>query len=438
MFYTIAIDGPVGAGKSSVADKVASKLGILHLDTGAMYRAFAWKALEAGVDLSDGPGLCLLAERDLPEVRYEGGLQRTLIGGADVTEKIRTPQISMAASAVSQVAGVRTAMVERQRELASRQSMLLDGRDIGTRVLPDATLKIYLTAPAEVRARRRYEELSGKGDGSAYEDVLAEVLRRDEQDMNREVDPLRPARDAQRLDTSELTQEQAADDIIRRLHMKLGRKPKPEEPFTAVYKIARGLACLLFTVLMPVRYHNVENAQLDAPYILIADHNCILDPLVAGWKCYRYQIRFLGKKELVGNPVTRWLFAHMRMIPVDRHNMDMAAMRACLKTLKEGHPLGIFPEGTRHKAGVMEELESGIAMMALRGGVKLLPAYIADKPRLFRPIHVYYGQPISLAAIARKGINRETCDEVLALIRDTYREMVELHLAQTGGRAATS
>ena len=214
MVLTIAMDGPVGAGKSSVADEVARRLGILHLDTGAMYRAFAWQALKERVDTRDAQALEALAARVMPEVRFENGAQRTLIGGQDVTDFIRTPEISTAASVVSTVPGVRQAMVARQQELAKRQSMLLDGRDIGTRVLPDATLKIYLTASAEVRARRRFDELQAKGDPSTYEQVLAEVRSRDERDTTRETDPLRPAEDAVLLDTTGNTFDQSRRQIL--------------------------------------------------------------------------------------------------------------------------------------------------------------------------------------------------------------------------------
>ena len=300
-------------------------------------------------------------------------------------------------------------MVARQQELAKWQSMLLDGRDIGTRVLPNATLKIYLTASAEVRARRRFDELQAKGDPSTYEQVLAEVRSRDERDTTRETDPLRPAEDAQVLDSS---------DMMR-----------AEEPLTPMYRAARVVAAFLLTCLTPATYHHLERAQLDAPYILIANHNSLLDPLVVAWKCYRYQIRFLGKKELIKYPILRWLFQKLLMIDVDRHNMDMAALRACLKTLREGHSLGVFPEGTRHKEGVMEHMESGIAMIALRSGARILPAYIAGKPGLFRRTHVYYGLPFSVKDIAARGVNREACQEVMERIRQVYAALEKEHAA---------
>lgn len=427
MMYSIAIDGPVGAGKSSVAAGVARRLGILHLDTGAMYRAFAWRALRDGIAVNDEAALCALAQIAMPEVRYENGEQHTYMDGQDVTELIRTPEISMATSTISKLACVRRAMVKKQRALAQTQSMLMDGRDIGTVVLPNATLKIYLTASAQVRARRRFEELERKGDPSTYEEVLADVIRRDQQDSTREVDPLRPAEDAQILDSSELSQEQVVEEILRRLDLRLGRKPARAEAFTPMYQAARAVATLLFHTLFPVRWHHVERAQMDAPYLLLGNHNSMLDPLVIGLPVYRYHIRYLGKKELVKYRLLHWMFDKLRMIPVDRHNMDMTAMRACLKTLREGHVLGIFPEGTRHKEGVMQDMESGVALMALRAGVRLLPAYISGKPRLLRPVHVYYGQPLSISDISAGGVNKEACGEVMERVARAYEELVKEH-----------
>lgn len=424
MLLTIAIDGPVGAGKSSVADGVAQKLNLLHLDTGAMYRAFAWQALKEGISTEDEAALCALTQRLLPEVRYENGVQRTLINGQDVSGLIRTPEISMAASNVSKVAGVRAAMVARQQALAATQSILLDGRDIGTRVMPNATVKFFLTASPEARAKRRFEEMQLKGDQLPYEAVLADVIRRDEQDMNREVDPLRPAEDAQLVDSSYMTKEQVIDDIVRRVRMKQGIMPEREEKFTPLYRLAKVLSRPLFTLLMPVTYHGLENAQMDAPFILIGNHNCLLDPIVIAWRCYRYHIRFLGKKELVSNPICRWMFKKLLMIPVNRHNMDMTAVRACLKVLREGHVLGIFPEGTRHKNSIMEEMESGVAMIALRSKAPVVPAFISGNPRFFGRIHVYYDPPIYTADLAEKGVGKETCDQLMARIMEAYHGMI--------------
>ncbi len=432
MIYTIAMDGPVGAGKSSVADGVAQELGILHLDTGAMYRSFALYALEQGVSVEDEQALTALTQKMMPEVRYENGAQHTYIDGRDVTGMIRTPEISMAASSISRFAGVRKAMVAAQQQLAKKQSVLMDGRDIGTVVLKDATIKIYLTASAEVRAKRRFDELQKKGDPSTYEEVLADVIRRDEQDMNREVDPLRPAEDAQILDSSELTQQQVVEEIVRRVKVRLGKKLEPAEDIPPFCRFARGLMKVAFKTIFPVKYHGLERAQMDAPFILIGNHSHFLDPLLIGVALHRYHARFMSKKELFSNRIMAWILNKLLAIPVDRHNMDMGAMRAALKVVKDGHVLGIFPEGTRHKEGVMQDMESGASMIALRSRVRLLPAYIAGKPRLFRTTHVYFHEPVSIADIAAKGVNKDTCNEVSERIAGVYTEMVAQHERNIG------
>lgn len=217
MSFSIAIDGPSGAGKSTVADALAARLHILHLDTGAMYRAFAWQALQERVDSLDEQALTEMTGRTRIEVKFEEGRQHTLVNGLDVTGRIRTPEISMAASNCSKFAAVRAFMVRMQQELAQTCSMVLDGRDIGTTVLPEATLKVFLTASSEVRARRRYQELRQKGEQTTYEEVLEDVVRRDHQDSTREVDPLRPAEDAIVIDTSGMSQSQVVDEIAKLL-----------------------------------------------------------------------------------------------------------------------------------------------------------------------------------------------------------------------------
>ena len=435
MHMTIAIDGPVGAGKSSVADDVAKALGILHLDTGAMYRAFAWYALEKGVSVEDEAALEALTHEAMPEVAYVDGAQRTSIAGQDVTDLIRTPEVSMATSTASKFAAVRKAMVARQQELAKTQDVLLDGRDIGTVVLPDAMLKIYLTAAPEARAQRRYDEMIRKGQETTYEEVLADVIARDEQDMNREVDPLRPAEDAQIVDSTDMNQQQVVENILMRVNMKKGKKPKKTGKWLPLYRYGLPVVRPLMRILFPMTFHNLENVQQDAPAIMISNHTSMLDPVALAMTNYRYHIRFLGKKELMKSKLVSWFFKWLGMIPVDRHNTDMAAIRACMKVLASGEMLGVFPEGTRHKEGVMEDLESGIALIALRSKAPLLPVYLTDKPRLFRRIHVYCGQVIPVSHIAKDGVNKQNCDKLLDLITQRYREMVAYHQEQKKNKA---
>ena len=215
MRLNIGIDGPVGAGKSSVADAVAARLGILHLDTGAMYRALGLTALRRGIDVQDEEAIVALC-RDLGvSVRHEADGQHTFVRGEDVTGLIRTPEVSMAASTVSRYAQVRKEMVRIQQQLASETDMVLDGRDICMTVLPNATAKIFLTASPEERARRRFLEMQAKGMSDTYEQVLEELKKRDDQDMNRPVEPLRQAPDAVLVDSTHLGFDEVVDEILR-------------------------------------------------------------------------------------------------------------------------------------------------------------------------------------------------------------------------------
>ena len=218
MPLTIAIDGPVGAGKSSIADAVAKRLDLVHLDTGAMYRALGFQATARGVNMDDEEALAALLYATEITVSIEDGVQRTLVNGGDVSGLIRTPEAGLAASKVSRFAKVRSHMVRLQQEWCRSHDVVLDGRDIGTTVLPDASLKIFLTASAEERARRRFEEYQQKGDPTPYEKVLSDLKKRDEQDINRKVEPLRAAEDAVILDSTNMTFDQVVDHIVDLAH----------------------------------------------------------------------------------------------------------------------------------------------------------------------------------------------------------------------------
>lgn len=217
MPLSIAIDGPVGAGKSTISDEVAKRLNIIHLDTGAMYRAVGLKALDSGIDIHDEEKVTEMCRSGaaLVDVLYRDGAQVTLMNGEDVNGRIRTQQAGEAASAVSRYRYVREMLVKRQQEIAKKQDILIDGRDICTVVLPDAKVKIYLTASAEERAHRRMQQLAEKGQQIPFEEILEEVNARDWQDMHREVDPLRIDEGATVVDTTNLDFEASVQAILR-------------------------------------------------------------------------------------------------------------------------------------------------------------------------------------------------------------------------------
>ena len=217
----IAIDGPAGAGKSTMARACAKALGYLYVDTGAIYRTVGYYMRLMGIGPKDRDGIARLIDEVNIEIRYEDGVQHMILNGTDVTDEIRTPEMSMYASGVSAQPCVRAFLLDMQRELARTQNVVMDGRDIGTVVLPDAQVKIFLTADVRVRAERRLAELQAKGEKTSLQKVLAEMQARDKQDSERAAAPLRQAKDAVLLDTSALTPEAAVDAILAIVRGKL-------------------------------------------------------------------------------------------------------------------------------------------------------------------------------------------------------------------------
>lgn len=220
--FKVAIDGPGGAGKSSISKLAAKKLGFVYIDTGAMYRTAALYCLRSGIDIKKEREK---AEKAVSEISMDIMLsdegQRIFLNGEDVTDKIRTPEVSMGASDVSAIPFVREKLVDMQRKLAESKNVIMDGRDIGTCVLPDAEVKIFLTASSEVRAKRRFDELLEKGEIVTFEDVLNDIIVRDRNDETRAVSPLKKADDAVVLDTSNLSFEESQKAVIKIIEDKM-------------------------------------------------------------------------------------------------------------------------------------------------------------------------------------------------------------------------
>lgn len=209
MNYAIAIDGPAGAGKSTIAKILAKELELIYVDTGALYRSISYFVTQQGIDTADTAAVVASLEGLKVELRYVEGVQRVFVNGEDVSDYIRTPAISMAASAVSAIPAVRAFLLDTQRDIAAANSVVMDGRDIGTTILPNAKIKIFLTASPESRAKRRFDELQEKGDPATYDEVLADMIKRDYDDTHREISPLKQAEDAIPVDTSGETLEQS-------------------------------------------------------------------------------------------------------------------------------------------------------------------------------------------------------------------------------------
>ena len=211
----VALDGPAGAGKSSIAKRAAKELGFIYVDTGALYRTIGLAASRAGVEPVDSPEVDALLEKITVELTFnDKGEQVVLLNGEDVSGEIRTPEASMTASKISAIPNVRAYLLDLQRDMAKTNDIIMDGRDIGTVVLPDAQVKIFLTASPEARAGRRYKELIEKGMSVKYEDILSDVIERDYNDTHRKTAPLKAAEDSVTVDTTELDFEQSVNAII--------------------------------------------------------------------------------------------------------------------------------------------------------------------------------------------------------------------------------
>lgn len=224
MIYSIAIDGPAGSGKSTIAKKLAKDLEFTYVDTGAMYRAIAIWALENTPDINDEENISSHIDEVDIELDYKDGEQQVILNGENVTGRLRLESTGKAASAISKQRRVREKLVDIQQKTAKEQSVIMDGRDIGTKVLPKAFLKIFMTASPEVRAKRRFDELMIKGENCDYEEILRGVKERDHADETRAVSPLRPAEDAVILDTSDMTERQVMEKIRELFEEKKGGK----------------------------------------------------------------------------------------------------------------------------------------------------------------------------------------------------------------------
>lgn len=214
MAHSIAIDGPAGAGKSTIAKNIAKELGFIYVDTGAMYRAMAVYFLDNKINTDDEAAIAMACENVSINIVYENGVQQVILNGENITGRLRTEEVGNTASKTAVYAPVRKKLVELQQKLAATTNVVMDGRDIGTCVLPQANVKVYLTADAKVRAKRRFDELTAKGEVCDIDKIEADIRERDYRDMNREISPLKQADDAVLVDTSYMNIEEVVDAIM--------------------------------------------------------------------------------------------------------------------------------------------------------------------------------------------------------------------------------
>ncbi len=385
----IAIDGPGGAGKSSVAKAVAKELGIIYVDTGALYRTIGLHMLNLGIDVKDTPSVIAELPNFTLEMKFSDGKQIILLNGEDVGDRIRTPEVSMAASAVSAIKEVREYLLNTQRNIARENSVIMDGRDIGTVILPYAEIKIFLTATPEIRAKRRYDELIGKGQNVTYEQVYNEMVERDRNDSTRAIAPCVQAEDALLLDNSKLTAEETVQAVI-----KIVKKKSKGNLYTKLKRWLAPLICF-FQRIKPV---GLEKLNTERGYILCSNHIAAKDVILIA-AVYPGQIRFIGKKELFSVPILGRLIKKLGAIKLDRTGNDIAAIKTSVNLAKAGQNVAIFPQGHRYPGvnPASTPTKNGAGLIAYHSGADVLPVCIKTKNNRYgflRKIEIVFGDPI--------------------------------------------
>ena len=429
----IAIDGPAGSGKSTIAREVAKRLGMRYLDTGAMYRTITLLALEAGLvpdRIAESEQIAV--DTQLRFEQQDNDLSRVFVGDREVSDEIRGSVVSQNVSAVSADAGVRQALTSLQRAEAAKGNLVLEGRDMGTVVVPRADLKIYLTASVPERARRRQLQLLEKGVSQSLGDLVADISRRDAYDSGRELAPLRKADDAVEIDTTELSIPQVIDAICSEA---LRRRPQSgsalgsgvEKPAgaetsaipakaarwplsrlarspldTLLYRFAYSFIPPLFRFLFRIKIEGAENIPTQGPVVIASNHRSNLDPFFLGVSSPR-QIHFMAKAELWKVSVLGRLISAAGAFPVSRGAADRRAVRNALAILDQGAVLGLFPEGHRHRDGVLGAINPGVTLFSLREGVVTIPVVMEGTERVIKGgllrlprVRVTFGAPLDI------------------------------------------
>lgn len=438
----IALDGPAGSGKSTIAREVAKRLGLRYLDTGAMYRAITLLALEAGLVPDRIPEAGTLAEN--VAIRFEersNDLSRVFVDGREVTDEIRSPLVTKNVSAVSADAGVRAALTEMQRQLAAAGDVVLEGRDMGTVVCPQADLKIYLTASVKERARRRQLQQRAQGVEQSLEQLMADIAARDAYDSGRELAPLRKADDAVEIDTTGLSIDQVIAAVCGEAAARCGAPacgetaapgggavvspaavrgsaaltPAPPERWALsrmvrspldnlLYRFAYSFIPPLWKALFRMRISGTENIPLRGAVLLASNHRSNLDPFFLGVSSPR-QIHFMAKAELWKVKALGRVIEILGSFPVNRGEADRRAVRRALDLLEGGAVVGMFPEGHRQRDGGFGEINPGVALFSLREGVTTIPVVMEGTDRVAKgrflrlaKVRVVFGPPLQLPA----------------------------------------
>lgn len=459
MKINVALDGPSGAGKSTIAKAVAKRLEFVYVDTGALYRAIAYYVVKNGIDQNDENAVAACLNDIKVSMKYVDGEQRVVLNEQDVSDKLRTPEISMAASKVSAIPKVRQFLFQLQQDIARTNDIIMDGRDIATVVLPNAQVKIFLTAAAEERADRRFKELQEKGDPSTYEQVLEDIRRRDYNDTHRQVAPLRKADDAIEVDSTDMTVEEVIERIVEIIKEKTekngdkedsensresdksagssGRELMPVRPVSKTkklnfirlffYNLLRYITIFVYHCYYNIKWEGKQNVPKDGGNIFASNHRSYQDPVFTALGA-RVPISYMAKEELFHkNIFFTTLIKAFGAFPVVRGKGDMQVIDTSLEKLEKGRNLEIFPEGTRSKDGKVGKGKTGVALVAAVAQTKVIPVGInfeGEKLKFRSKVVVRYGTPIIPSEIGVTGTSTKDLKKLKNEIMKGITELV--------------
>ena len=414
MSFIVAIDGPAGTGKGTVTKILSKKFKLINIDTGATYRCVTLDMINKGIKLEELDKIKELLKNINIDLKNENGKQLVFLNGKDVTKEIRSKEVSELVSQVSSIKEVRLSMVDLQRKMAEGKNVIMEGRDIGTYVFPSAEVKIYLDADLEERAKRRFNQNRENGINMPYVDILENIKKRDENDKKKEIGALRVAHDAEVIDSTCMS----INQVVREISAIILQKKKDLKIKEKIYKIrkengwkkfVRKLVKIVLNFAYRIAFRVKISGKVpdEGAYILCCNHINYLDA-AAIVLFNKRKVNFVAKEDLFTHGILMWLGHLFDAIPIKRDMQDIEAMKRCLKVLKNGELLGIFPEGTRKGMEKNMKAKNGAAFMAIKSNVKVIPIGIHGTFKPFSKVYVNYGDPIDLSE--HKG-QKEKLDE---------------------------
>ena len=414
MSFIVAIDGPAGTGKGTVTKILAKKLKLVNIDTGATYRCVTLDMINRGVKIDELDKIKEILKNIKIEIKNDKGNQTIFLNGEDVTEKIRETEVSKMVSQVSSIKEVRYSMVDLQRKMAEGKNVVMEGRDIGTYVFPNADVKIYLDADLEERAKRRQLQNMEKGIKASYMEILENIKKRDENDRCKEIGALKLAKDAEVIDTTQMSINQVVREMIeiinnKKEEAKLQKKIYKVRKETAWKRALRKIIKTVLSALYKIAFRVKITGQVpeEGSYILCCNHINYLDA-AAIVLFNKRKVNFVAKEDLFRFEILRWLGHLFDAIPIKRDMQDIEAMKRCLKVLKNGELLGIFPEGTRKGMEKNMKAKNGAAFMAIKSKAKVIPVGIHGTFKPFSKVYLNYGEPIDLSEYNKDQLDEAT------------------------------